>query len=282
MAPDTADGRGGLRLIGVDGCRSGWVVATSDAALGSLEFGIAPSFRALLDALAGVRALIAVDIPIGLPTGAPRDDGVRRADGAARDFLGGRRRASVFSAPCRATLQATTYREACDLEMEARGRGKGLSQQAYNIIPKIREVDAAIEPAHQQPLTDETRVWVREAHPEVTFATLKGGGEAGHGLFHSKRNCAACRGAVCPGASDRLALLRPVLPDFDPRAVHEQLVRLYSRAEGAGGAAVGRDDIVDAAACLVTAYRIANGLALTLPLGEPQIDERGLRMEIVA
>jgi predicted RNase H-like nuclease len=45
---------------------------------------------------------------------------------------------------------------------------------------------------------------------------------------------------------------------------------------------VARDDVVDAAACLVAAYRIARGLALTLPAGEPQIDARGLRMEIVA
>ena len=271
-----------MKLIGVDGCRSGWVVATSDASLRGLEFGIAPSFPALVDALQGVQALIAVDIPIGLPTGAPRDNGVRRADAAARDFLGGRRRASVFSAPCRATLQATTYREACDLEMDARGRGKGLSQQAYNIIPKIREVDATIRPAHQAPLSDEARIWVHEVHPEVSFAVLKGGGQPGHGLVHAKRNCAACRGTVCPGESDRLALLRPFLPDFDPRAVHERLLRLYPRAQGATGTVVGRDDIVDAAVCLVTASRIASGRAITLPAGDPEIDAHGLRMEIVA
>jgi predicted RNase H-like nuclease len=270
-----------VRLIGVDGCRSGWVVATSDLSLREPEFGIAPSFQALLDALDGVRALIAVDMPIGLPTGAPLDDGTRLADAAARELLGGRRRASVFSAPCRATLQATTYREACDLEAEARGRGKGLSQQSYNIIPKIREVDAAVEPAHQSPLDDATRVGVREAHPEVSFAVLKGGGQPGHGLLHSKRNCAACRGTVCPGESDRLELLRRCLPDFDPRAAHERLLRLYPRAAGSTGAVVGRDDIVDAAACLVTAARIARGVALTLPSGKPQIDARGLRMEIV-
>jgi predicted RNase H-like nuclease len=271
-----------VKLIGVDGCRSGWVIAATDASRRGLEFGIAPSFQALLDTLQGMQALIAVDIPIGLPIGAPRDNGARRADGAARDFLGGRRRASVFSAPCRATLQASTYREACDLEMEARGRGKGLSQQAFNIIPKIREVDAAIQPAHQAPVSGETRVWVREVHPEVSFAVLKGGGQRGHGLVHSKRNCAVCRGTVCPGGSDRLALVRPFLPDFDPKAVHERLLRLYPRAQGAGGAVVGRDDIVDAAVCLVTASRIVRAQAMTLPAGEPEIDARGLRMEIVA
>src|SRR5215212_1079927 len=148
-----------MRLIGVDGCRAGWVVAASDLSLSAPEFGIAPTFRALLDALHGVRALIAVDIPIGLPAGGALDAGVRRADAAARAFLGGRRRASVFSAPCRAALQAGSYREACELEVRARGGGRGLSQQAYNIIPKIRDVDETIRPEHQAPLDTEARIW---------------------------------------------------------------------------------------------------------------------------
>src|SRR5215212_9633843 len=271
-----------MRLIGVDGCRASWVVAGSDPSLRGPEFGIAPSFRALLDALHGVRALIAVDIPIGLPAGGALDVGLRRADTAARAFLGGRRRASVFSAPCRAALQAGSYREACELEVRSRGGGRGLSQQAYTIIPKICEVDGAIRPEHQAPPDADVPIRVREAHPEVTFAVLAGGGGPGHGLLHSKRGCPACRGAACPGESVRVELLRAFLPDFDPRPIHERLVRLYPRAAGASGAVVGRDDIVDAAACLVTAFRIATALALTLPTGEPQLDARGLRMEIVA
>src|SRR5215211_5272209 len=113
-------------------------------ALSTPTFSIAPTFGSLLEGLQGERALIAVDMPIGLPSGAPRDDGRRRADAEARAFLGPRRAASVFSAPCRPTLAATSYREACDLEVRARGGGKGLSQEAYNIIPKIRDVDAVI------------------------------------------------------------------------------------------------------------------------------------------
>src|SRR4051812_7277669 len=48
-----------LRLIGVDGCRSGWVVAVSDLAsdlsLSAPEFTVVRSFQELLDNLAGVR-----------------------------------------------------------------------------------------------------------------------------------------------------------------------------------------------------------------------------------
>lgn len=277
-----------LRLLGVDGCRAGWVVATSDLVdaggppLSMPTFSIARTFADLLSALAGVRALVAVDMPIGLASGAPHDDARRRVDGAARAFLGRRRASSVFSAPCRPTLGAATYREACELEVGARGSGLGLSQQSYRIISKIREVDAAIQPDHQKPIGMGADVRVREVHPEVTFAVLAGAGQPGHGMAHSKRRCTACRGAACPGESDRLLLLRPFVSDFEPRTVQARLVRDYRGEARRGGAVVGCDDVVDAVACLVSAYRIATGQALTLPYDGPQLDARGLRMEIVA
>src|SRR6185436_13019562 len=125
------------------------------------SFSIVPTFGALLDTLQGHRAVIAIDIPIGLPSGAPRDNARRRADAEARAFLGRRRAVSVFSSPCRPTLAAQSYREACDLEVRARGGGKGLSQEAYNIIPKIRDVDDVITPAHQARIDGSTKVQVR-------------------------------------------------------------------------------------------------------------------------
>jgi predicted RNase H-like nuclease len=231
--------------------------------------------------------MVAVDIPIGLPSGAPRDTARRRVDGEARAFLGPRRASSVFSAPCRPTLAARSYREACDLEVAARGGGKGLSVEAYNIIPKIRDVDAVIRPSHQAPVGSGGAgpgVLVREVHPEVVFAVLAGAGKRGHGLVHAKRGCAACRrdGLACTGEADRLALLRAHLPDFQPREVRERLLSTHPRQAGQSGPIVGRDDIVDAAVCLVAALRIVRGEALTLPAGEPEHDARGLRMEIVA
>jgi predicted RNase H-like nuclease len=277
-----------VRLVGVDGCRLGWVVASSevaDARVTSLTeptFSIERSFRALLDGLRGRRALICVDIPIGLPSGIPLDDGRRCADGEARTFLGPRRAVSVFSAPCRSTLSAASHREACDLEVRARGSGKGLSQQAFRIIPKILDVDLVIRPEHQAPLGEGRDVWVREAHPEVTFAVLVGAGQRGHGLAHSKRRCKACHGVVCPGEAERLALLQRYVPGFEPRAVHERLLRDVRRQPRQSGPVAARDDVVDAVACLVTALRIVTGQALTLPAGGPELDARGLRMEIVA
>src|SRR4051812_25960931 len=75
-----------VKLVGVDGCRAGWVVAISEVAdhgsssLSAPSFLIERTFRGLLDRLQGQRALVAVDIPIGLPSGVPRDNGRRRAD----------------------------------------------------------------------------------------------------------------------------------------------------------------------------------------------------------
>lgn len=273
-----------MQLIGVDGCPAGWVVAESHLAadgarpLAAPQFRIARTFSELLASLTEAEAIIGVDIPIGLAGGAPDADGDRLADQAARRFVGGRRAASVFSAPCRRTLTVGDYAAACASEQAA--RGKMLSRQAFGILPKIREVDAAISPAHQLPPgpTDgeSAGVRVREVHPEVTFAVLCGDGEAGHGLKDAKRTPS--------GEAERLALLRPFVGDVDVPGTRGDLhLRHRAQAPGTGlGRIVGRDDIVDALACLVTAYRIVTGRARTLPEDVVQKDARGLRMEIVA
>lgn len=295
MAPCDGCGRSKvvsvMKLVGVDGCRAGWVVASSEVAdagtpsLSDLSFSVERSFRGLLDSLQGQRALVAVDIPIGLPSGAPLDGGRRRADAEARTFLGPRRAPSVFSAPCRATLAAKSYREACDLEVQARGAVKGLSQQAYHIIPKIREIDTVVRPADQEPIDGSVRVWIREVHPEVTFARLA---PEQRGLDHPKRGCKVCRTNRCTDFDRRLDLLRTYVPSFDPTAERQRLLRAFRERAASPdvptlkGIPLGRDDVVDAVACLVTALRIVAGDALTLPAGEPAYDARGLRMEIVA
>lgn len=234
-----------MKLVGLDGCKRGWVVAMSDESLQTLEFEIADTFSEVFH-FAADSTLLVVDIPIGLA----KDD-VRACDRAARNSLGSPRNTSVFSAPCRATLYAATYTEACTLNIAA--RGKAVSQQLFGILPKIREVDAVMTPERQR--------YVREAHPEVIFATLTG---IGSGLVHAKQ--------TADGERERLALLSRYVPVFDPVMVRSRL----------GAARVGRDDIIDAVACLVTAYRIFTGVARVLPEGDVPRDEHGLRMEIVA
>jgi predicted RNase H-like nuclease len=187
----------------------------------------------------GTLAAVAIDIPIGL---AP--DGPRRADVEARQRLGPRR-SSVFPAPVRSVLTAATYEEACSVSRAA--SGKAISKQLYNILPKIREVDALVTPERQRRLF--------EMSPELSLAVL-----AGAPMAHPKTTPA--------GRAERIDALGRVFG-------HAEIERHLLRApKGAG-----RDDILDAFAGAWTARRHA--AAQPLQLGG-DVDARGLRMEVIA
>lgn len=227
-------------LAGVDGCRGGWVIATLlDDGTGAPPepwLAVADSLRPLVDDLAaGQVAVVAVDMPLGLP-----DAGSRACDVAARARLGARR-SSVFPAPSRAVLGARDHADAILRERAASGRG--LSRQAFNLVPKIAELDAIVTPDLQARLV--------EAHPELGFAHLAGAPAA-----HPKRTAA--------GRSERRALLEAVGLAPPPGL----------RLPGAAA-----DDLLDAVVLTLTAARVRDGTAERL--GDGATDARGLRMEIV-
>ncbi len=122
--------------------------------------------------------------------------------------------------------------------------GRGISIQAFNLLAKIAEVDAAIDPE----LTDA----VVEAHPESAFAEL-----AGAPLPTTKR--------TAEGRAQRLALLAEPFPD--------SAALLTGRLRGAAP-----DDVLDAAAAAWSARRWAAGTALVL--GDGSLDRRGLPMRV--
>jgi predicted RNase H-like nuclease len=227
-----------MQLIGIDGCRGGWVVAQCDN-------DEQLSFRLMKDissVFAAGDALVAIDIPIGLPDCDPR-----ACDLAARQQLGKGQGSRVFPAPCRAALAGSGYSECCDLSLAASGRR--LSKQSHAILPKIREVDAALSPELEQR--------VREVHPEVSFCILNGAP-----LEHSKKTVA--------GRHERLGVLRRHGLLFDPVMERLQL----------GRSLVAVDDLIDAAVCLLTARRISDDISIVL--GDGTTDARGLLMEIRA
>jgi predicted RNase H-like nuclease len=229
--------RNGRILRGIDGCRGGWVVASAETSLATLTFELAERVESVFS----VNAVVAIDIPIGLP-----DAGPRACDIAARKLLGPGQGSRVFPAPCRATLDGGSYAECTELNRMA--SGKKISKQTYGIIAKILEVDRAITTALQQR--------IREAHPEGCFRVLNGAP-----LQHSKKTSA--------GQRERLELLAANGLRFDPAAERQRL----------GRARVQLEDIIDAAACLLTAKRVAEHRECTL--GDGAVDSRGLRMEIV-
>jgi len=229
------------RIAGVDGCTAGWIAIAEDGRAELAAHCLDDAARLFDWARAeGIEAL-AVDIPIGLPD----DTEPRACDQQARQRIGSLR-SSVFPAPVRAVLQAGSYREACDLNRER--SGKGLSRQAWNIVPRIRAVDAMMTP--------EDQVWCREVHPEVSFAAWHG-----EPLGHAKRTPA--------GQALRENLINR---DFGGDA-RRRLLEQFPRRE------VGVDDLYDAFAALWSARRIADGSARSLP-DDPPHDARGLHMAI--
>jgi len=156
----------GWRVLGVDACKSGWIgIALSEGAVSAYA---APEIGGLVEeaAVGGPLAVIAVDIPIGLP-----DMGRRQADVLARKAVGPLWR-SVFMTPVRAALAAHDYETAADLNR--RLAGEGISQQAFALQAKILQVDRWVR---------ETPRRVVEVHPEASFAELA------HAALPSRKSC---------------------------------------------------------------------------------------------
>ena len=135
---------------------------------GDIHVRVVPALDEVVAALRSVAlAAAAIDIPIGLA-----ENGPRSCDREARRLLGPRR-SSVFPAPVRAVLGATSYAQACAVSRAH--CGKGLSKQLYNILGKIRAVDDVVTPRLQAQLF--------ESCPELSFALMNGGTP----MRHTKR-----------------------------------------------------------------------------------------------
>lgn len=165
-------------VLGVDGCPGGWVGALVR------DGGITWHTGSFSSMLAIGASVVAVDIPIGLPTAGER----RRADVEARAELGAQR-SSVFLVPPRAVLEAGSQPEATRLSRAA--GSVGVSIQTFHILDKVAEVDALVR----------DRDDVIEVHPEVSLRRL--GGRP----LPPKRTLA--------GRLARLEVLRSWLPDLD-------------------------------------------------------------------
>lgn len=142
-------------VLGVDGCKGGWVGVRWDDTTTVL---VAATIGELVSAAGPVDA-VAIDIPIGLPT-----DVARVAEQLARKQLPGRA-STVFNAPAAAVLEVPDYPAGNAANRAA--LGLGLSKQTWYLVPKIRDV--------RDWLVVDPGVPVVEAHPELCFAAMNGG-----------------------------------------------------------------------------------------------------------
>ena len=155
-------------LAGVDGCRNGWVAVVGPSPGNAIVPRIAlyPGFANLLADLPD-DAIIAVDMPIGLPA---RITGSGRGPEQAIRRLLGPRQSSVFSIPSREAVYAepvftdwqetmAAHRRASAVARHTSDPPRGVAIQSYCLFPKIREIDAL--------MTRELEDRVFEVHPEL-------------------------------------------------------------------------------------------------------------------
>lgn len=231
-------------IASADGCRAGWVVAMTARwpARNTPRLELCAGLADLLRLTHGCQAVV-VDIPLGLP-----QDGQRREGDALAKKLLGRNHPRVFFTPPRSLLDSSDYQE-FNREHRRQFAGKGISQQAFCLLPKLREADQA--------MTAQRQSIVREFHPELVWQRL-----AGEPLPSKHKP---------GGLAARWRLLKGLVPD------HARLRAWRTEA----GSAVKEDDLLDALVGLDLAHRLATNPARATCLpGTPPRDARGLRMEI--
>ena len=233
-----------LIAAGIDGCRSGWVCAGWDGEGWSLD--CLPTLESIVPMLAP-QATVCVDIPIGLSR-----DGFRACDRAARQLLG-KRSSSVFPVPPRLALAPLSYEE---LNLASKAHcGKGISKQAFYLLPKIREAEALLRSPNSDGLD-----WL-ETHPELCFSSFNGAVP----MEDNKKTEA--------GFCERKSVLARHIPARTIDRLLQSLMASVPRAQCA------RDDMLDALVCGAVARLDATGRGC-LPLGKRDFDEVGLPMRI--
>ena len=252
-----------IQYVGVDGCPYGWFsVALAEEGDG-YETLVCRTFRQLVHHYRDA-TLVLVDMPIGLPQGAPG----RQCDDEARDRVGARG-ASVYPTPTRQTVQQIgVLPQGCLTATHLQYRFRdaqdagvmGINLQTFAIVPKIAEIDEVmrLRVHNAQPV-------VREVHPEMCFLALNGGVH----LQYPK--------TTPDGVHERLEILGMPANAIEPNAeaIYADACQRFPRSD------VGRDDILDALSAVVTAHN-SGGAPLTMP-AIPQQDPQypHLNMEIV-
>lgn len=293
-------------FVGVDGCSAGWFAvflaepdtdeydrdSCNSEKCGwelsekcSWELGVFPEFSALWDFLQtsyeDYEPLVLIDIPIGLKAGGT---GERLSDLGARKILKARK-SSIFPVPCREAVYAETYGQACEINEKL--TGKKISKQAWNILPRIRDVDVFLISASESWSKGKlegkgkcvgvaVRDLVWEVGPEICFQAF-----AGKPVEHSKKKE--------EGFLERKEVLKKlgtILKKVEPLAdgtfacevpVDELIETALSRYRRKD---LAKDDILDALVAVFTA-KLGHRYGFEYVPVEPETDAEGLRIQLV-
>lgn len=233
-------------VVGVDGCREGWVAVSLDQDH-NWQVEVFQNIDRLWTACRQAH-LILIDMPIGLPGGGVMS---RRCDTEARRLLG-KRHCTVFSTPCRAALRAANYEQA--KEVNHLHLGRKVTKQCFGIFNKIEQVETVMRTN-----PDAARTF-REVHPEVCFWALNG------------ERAIATKKSKEPGMEERLRVLGTRFPPARHLFGEAVRWRTESRVD------VDPDDIIDALAAAVTGLQPDR--LESIPK-EREVDAVGLPMEMV-
>lgn len=243
--------------VGVDWASRGWLAVVVDG--GEWTVRMHPSIHSVWFEYNTAESIL-IDIPIGLPEFQRRE-----CDRGAKEFLGSGRARSIFWTPCRDAVEQNIYDDAKQANIDA--RDDSLSSQAWELIPRIQEVDRFLRDIN------EARTILLESHPEVCFkAFAKGNLPSKHG-------------------NNGLDHRRKILEEVDEciKGVYDKFVEKYIDGQPSWARRIGnsnRDDLLDAMV-LALAAKVGDNAFERIPdcsdacvESIPQ-DQEGLPMQIV-
>jgi predicted RNase H-like nuclease len=242
-----------LLAVGCEGSPGGWVTAEcvgespTDPSSWRSNISLSASIADVAVRRGDSKAIVGMSVPMGLLDSVD----ARACDRQARKLLK-HRWLCVYTIPSRPLLRAATYDEARDQIAELREttpKAKGLSLQAFGLVPKMREADDWLR---ENP---DAQDWLYEVHPELSFC-----GMAGHPLDESKGSW--------PGQQARMRLVERAFRD-----AHGVIESASFTAKEARLA-----DLLNAYAVLYAALRVAGGQHVQLG---GDADSRGLIMRMV-
>ena len=214
-------------VIGIDGCKAGWIIAKS-LENESISFQIIKNLNDVY--LEGINVShIGIDIPLQLS-----HTGKRYAEIEARSLLK-KRACTIFSPPTLNALRAKDYIDACEINFKE--CGKRISKQSWNLFPKIKEA----QKFSKNNLISKLSVF--EIHPELSFMAM------------NDMNLIEASKKTDIGKKIRIKLIQKFFPSFSFESVRKK----YKKNQ------VQDDDILDCISVLWSTQRIVDNIAQFVP-----------------